>query len=282
MSVSEFPFGIDVSNNNGGVNWPAVAAAGVQFAIAKASEGVGFVDSFLASNFAGMQANGILRGAYHFGRPSQSGPQAEADFFVDTLMAQLGDLAVGDIVALDLEDPAAGGDLSDWTLTWVQRVESRLGFKPLVYTSPSYIQEHHLANRPELADYGLWLASWGVPTPPPAPAPWELVAIHQYEVGPSGSVPGVVGEIDLDRFNGPRDRIALYGRPGTATDPTTPPTPEFIVGAGILARMGALGDRPASDEAFLTQQWSEAVAKSGRVYRYVADTGRVHVFEPSA
>lgn len=33
-------FGVDVSNWNGKVNWNAVAGAGVEFAFAKATEGV--------------------------------------------------------------------------------------------------------------------------------------------------------------------------------------------------------------------------------------------------
>jgi lysozyme len=220
--MADYPEGIDCSNNNGAILWPQVAAGGIRFGIAKASEGVGFVDRFFTGNMLGMANNGLARGAYHFGLPSQNGAVAEAEHFVATLLGQLGDLAPGDVVALDLEDPAAGGDLSAWTLQWLRHTEQLVGFKPLVYTSPGYAQAHGLATLPEIGQHGLWLASWGVSTPPPAPAPWDLVAIHQYGVGAAGSVPGVAGEIDRNRFNGTIEQFRKYGKPG-ADIPMPPP-----------------------------------------------------------
>ena len=217
--TDHLPLGIDVSNNNGRIDWARVASAGVQFAIAKVSEGAFFRDGFFAENWQAMKAHGILRGAYHFARPSAYAALAEADYFVDAIALLGQTLEPGDLVALDLEDENAGGDLSSWTLEWLQRVEARVGFKPLVYTSPGYAQQHQLQNQPAIGDFGLWCASWGVPTPPPAPAPWDLVAIHQYAVGGVGSIPGVQGECDLNRYNGPIETLPLYGKPGGVVEP---------------------------------------------------------------
>jgi GH25 family lysozyme M1 (1,4-beta-N-acetylmuramidase) len=208
-----YPEGIDVSNNNGRIDWAAVASTGMAFGIAKITEGTWFRDGFFRANWDGMKANHIFRGAYHFARPSRSTAVAEADYFVNAFELLGRQLEPGDLAALDLEDPDVPmfQDLSAWTLAWLRRVEERVGFKPLCYTSPGYAQQHRLANLPPIGEYGLWLASWGVPTPPPAPAPWELVAFHQYAVDGPGSVPGVVGEIDRNRFNGPVDASTSTG-----------------------------------------------------------------------
>lgn len=239
MTIEQFPRGIDVSNNNGGIDWGAVAASGVRFAIAKVSEGTWFRDGYFAENWQAMKAHGLIRGAYHFARPSVRGAIDEAIYFVEAIRLLGQTLEDGDLLALDLEDPDAGGDLSGWTLDWLKEVERLVGFKPLVYTSPGYAQAHQLGNRPEIGAYGLWCASWGVPTPPAAPAPWDLVAIHQYAVGGPGSVPGVSGECDLNHYNGPIETLPLYGKPAAVEPPPPPPPP-----ADLRAELYALADLP--------------------------------------
>jgi GH25 family lysozyme M1 (1,4-beta-N-acetylmuramidase) len=52
--------GIDVSSYQGSVNWAAVAQSGQVFAITKATEGTTYTDEYLAANFAGMAANGMV------------------------------------------------------------------------------------------------------------------------------------------------------------------------------------------------------------------------------
>lgn len=274
-TVPTYPLGIDVSNNNGAIGWDAVKASGVEFAIAKMTEGVHFRDGWFATFWGEMQRVGLKRGAYHFARPSQNQAGEEADYFVSAFAALGQTLEPGDVVALDLEDEQARGDLSAWTLLWCQRVQALLGFKPLVYCSPGYINDHGLAHRPELGAYGLWLASWGVPTPPQAVPPWDLVAIHQYAVGAAGTIPGIQGEIDLNHFNGPIEVFDQYGKPGKTPD--TPST--YVVGQGILDEMHGRGTEPASDEVYSTF-WSEAMDIDGRIYRYVNATNTTHVYDP--
>src|SRR5689334_19243725 len=106
--------GIDVSDNNGQVDWGAVAGAGYGFAIAKVTEGTGFVDPTFAGNWSAMKSNGLVRGAYHFARPDDNKAEDEARFFLDTIKQQVGDLQKGDFLALDLE--TGSGDLGAWAL----------------------------------------------------------------------------------------------------------------------------------------------------------------------
>jgi len=225
-----YPSGIDVSNNQGSIDWDAVKVSGVQFAICKASEGTWFKDAWFGEFWSECRRLGIARGAYHFARPSTCRAVDEAEYFLRAIDELYGPLEVGDVLALDLEDPYAVGDLSSWTLEWLSHVESRAGYKPLVYTSPSYAQMHQLGRQPAIGQFGCWLASWGVPTPPPAPAPWSLVAVHQIGVAPAGVVPGVAGECDVDRFNGSSiEQFKLYGMPADAAPQPTPPPSELPV-----------------------------------------------------
>ena len=91
--------GIDVSNHQGHIDWAAVADAGKAFAFMKATEGLGFIDPFLALNWSQSKEHGLCRGAYHFARPELGSGAAQAEFFLSTLA-----LEPGDLLALDLED----------------------------------------------------------------------------------------------------------------------------------------------------------------------------------
>ena len=59
--------GIDVSENNGVVDWEAVAAAGYKFAIVRCSYGQHEWDEYFAVNVKGAHDAGLLVGAYHYG-----------------------------------------------------------------------------------------------------------------------------------------------------------------------------------------------------------------------
>ncbi|MGE3270382.1 MAG: glycoside hydrolase family 25 protein [Chloroflexota bacterium] len=283
--MAEYPHGIVVSNNQGSIDWARVAASGQAFAFIKATEGTGFRDGYFPKNWQGARANGIIRGAYCFGRPDLVQPETEAQAFWAAAEAQ--GVEAGDMLALDLEDYSGSlvrslNPVAEYAYRWLLRVEQLAGYKPLIYTSAGVCQQYNLGSLAVLADYGLWLASWGVETPPPAPRPWHIVAFHQYGVAPAGSVPGISGDIDVNRFNGTADRIALYGKPGAQPQAVT----GFSVGEGLRAAMAERGDQPASDEVFMKHEgrdsWSEAFGVSGARYVWVPTLGRAVRFDPAA
>lgn len=196
--------GIDVSSNNGHIDWPAVAASGVRFAVVKASEGCGYVNPQFCQDRRDAHAAGLQVGCYHYARPDQTSAQAEAEQF----LSAVGRLEPGEFLALDLE--TGDGDLLGWALTWLRAVERAVGFKPLLYSGLWFMQPHNLVGSAELAEYGLWLAAWGTTPPAPAP-PWPFVAIWQHSS--TGTVPGIQGQVDLDQFNGTAEQLARYGAP---------------------------------------------------------------------
>lgn len=213
--------GIDVSAWEKQPDWNRVAAAGYQFAFAKATEGLTVNDQSFPSNWSGIKAAGLVRGAYHFARPSNNTADAEADHFLAQLNAA-GGLSTGDLVALDMEDTNANGSQHDWTLAWLQRVEGQIGFKPLFYSGTWYMNPHGLSGVDDLAQYALWfsLYNYQFNNVPAAPPNWTQILIHQYS--DKGAVDGVQGNVDLNCFTGNTiDELAPYGCPAPATVPTS-------------------------------------------------------------
>ena len=58
--------GVDVSENNGELNWHAIARDGIEFAIVRASYGQTGRDEMFLQNVHGAHAAGLRCGAYHY------------------------------------------------------------------------------------------------------------------------------------------------------------------------------------------------------------------------
>jgi GH25 family lysozyme M1 (1,4-beta-N-acetylmuramidase) len=200
-TASGYKEGIDVSHWQGAIDWVKVAASGRTFAFAKATEGVSFVDDQYARNKAGAIANGMLFGAYHFARPGTNDPIAEADWFVSHIGLQHGML----VPALDLEVTGGLGPtaLTNWTKAWLQEVTTKAGVKPMIYASPSFWR-NNLNDTSWFADNGysiLWVAHWNVSSPSVPGNNWGGHSWTFWQYSSDGTVPGISGRVDLDRFH---------------------------------------------------------------------------------
>jgi GH25 family lysozyme M1 (1,4-beta-N-acetylmuramidase) len=198
-TTSSYREGVDVSHWQGTINWGQVAAAGKSFAIAKATEGVGYKDDTYARNKAQAMANGLKFGAYHFARPENNAVR-EADWFVDNADYEHGML----IPTLDLERTGGRGPtgLTNWTKAWLQRVEERLGVKAMIYMSPHFWRTN-LNDTRWFADNGydvLWIAHWHVSTPLPPADNWGGKGWTFWQYTSDGRVPGIQGGVDLNRY----------------------------------------------------------------------------------
>ena len=234
--------GIDVSHHQGSIDWSQVAGAGERFAFAKATEGRSFVDPMYALNKAGAELNGMVFGAYHFARPDDTANDAvaEADHFVD--VAQLGP---GDLLpVLDLE--RTGGlsqaQVTEWILTWLDRVTERLGVRPIVYTSPNGWATR-TGDTTAVADAGyttLWVAHWGVTSPTVPAENWGGNGWTFWQAGNCGAVPGIEGCVDVDWYEtGSFDPVTIPAPddvPPTATFalPATPAEPVVIAFSEVV------------------------------------------------
>jgi lysozyme len=196
--------GVDVSSFQGIVDWAAFNAGGGSFAIAKASDGSSF-DTRFATNWPGMQAAHLLRGAYHTFEPTQD-PVAQANHFLAVLNAS-GGLADGDLPpALDLESVGGVTDAAFQASVqaWLATVQSALGRRPMIYGAPSVLA--HLGTA--FGAYPLWLANYSASCPkvPAGWATWEF-----WQTSATGTAPGITGSVDIDEFNGsPTDLMNLF------------------------------------------------------------------------
>ena len=202
--TSGYVEGIDVSHWQNTINWVRVAAAGKKFAIIKASDSTDYVDPLYVTNRSNAQANGIWTGAYHFARPDASSGDSvrEADHFADTVRLGPGDL----IPALDLEQ--SGGlsiaALQTWVTTWLGEVTTRTGVRPMIYTRPAFWKKY-MGDSQALADAGyktLWVAHWNVSTPWVPANNWGGRGWTFWQYSNCGTVSGISGCVDLDRYNG--------------------------------------------------------------------------------
>ena len=204
--------GIDVSHWQGTISWPKVAAAGKKFAIIKVTESYDYTDPQYATNHANARAAGLWTGGYHFAQPDATPGDAvrEADYFASKVVLGVGDL----IPALDLE--VTGGlsvaALQSWVLTWLNEVYARTGVRPMIYTSPNFWM-NAMGNTSALANAGyktLWIAHWGVTSPTIPANNWGGHGWTFWQYTSSGTVSGISGRVDLDRFNGADLGTAAY------------------------------------------------------------------------
>ncbi len=187
--------GLDVSYYQGVIDWAQVKSANKAFAIARISDGLTYVDTQFGRNWAALREVGLVRGAYQYFEPAQDAA-AQADMVV----AAVGKLGPGDLpVQLDIE--ATGGQSSSTIVSqmqsWIDRVTEGTGKRPFIYTA-KYFWNDHVAST-QFESFPLWVANYDV-TCPDLPDAWAGWTLWQYS--DRGAVPGIGGDVDLDRFQG--------------------------------------------------------------------------------
>ncbi len=93
--------GVDVSDGQGTIDWGTAHAAGIDFAVIKATQGTYKHAGDVPRQLERRKGGGIVRGAYHFFDPTEDGV-AQANRFLSVV----GELGAGDLPPmLDLECP---------------------------------------------------------------------------------------------------------------------------------------------------------------------------------
>lgn len=205
--------GIDISryqNEAGKIDWNKVGGSEYKFCFAKCTEGTTYRDKFYQENKENSRKAGVLFGAYHFARLGD--PVKEAEWF----LKNVGELEQGEIVVLDFE--VDGANQVDWCLKWLKKVESVLGFKPILYTNEARVKS---LNWKPVVDHnnGLWVAKYAsqamyVPEylqRKPVSDEWPFWAIWQFSS--RAKVPGFVGNVDVNTTNMSIETLRKYGNP---------------------------------------------------------------------
>jgi GH25 family lysozyme M1 (1,4-beta-N-acetylmuramidase) len=217
--------GIDVSSEQGVIDWAKVAAAGIKFAFAKCGSGNDGIDPHFAENVAGGKANGIVMGAYQFIYPiglasSAQHPNRQADEQAKLHFGWANGLgcASGDLVTfMDAEWPATATDIQsyncspaqvqDWLGLYKQTYESESGYSIGLYTDEGWWQQMGGSSNQDFAASYFWSADPQNSTVIPADGAWPRVyspfsswSVWQYSW--KLIVPGIIDAVDADCIPG--------------------------------------------------------------------------------
>ncbi len=197
--------GVDVSEFQGEVDWYAVKAAGIEFAILRTgyrgmTQGLLKEDQCFRQNLEGAANAGLKLGVYFFSQavtPEEA--RAEAQFVVE----QLDGAELSYPVVFDWEDPVpteelpagtlrayelSGETVSQCALAFCQEIK-KAGYTPSVYFNKH--QAYFFYDLDLVKDYDFWYAEYN-----PLPACCYGFRMWQYTDG--GTVPGIETTVDLN------------------------------------------------------------------------------------
>ena len=194
----------------------------VDFAIIKATEGVGYVDPACDTLYQRCKKAGKLLGVYHFARPDLNNSAiAEADWFIKNIQGYIKEA----ILVLDWESGYLGN--VEWAKAFLDRVKELTGIKAILYASRSPINSFDWSSV-VAGDYGLWVADYGTNTGvegnKPAVKWWPFYILWQYTS--RGRVAGYNGNVDLNNFYGDAETWRKYATSDSNPAPAPTPAPE--------------------------------------------------------
>ena len=185
--------GIDVSEFQYQINWDAVKASGVDFAIIRIGWWNNGVDKYFERNVAECERLGIPWGAYLYSYSMDAEDAAsEANHAIDLMNQMKAKGYTPDLpVYLDLEDkevPLDAAKLATISSTFNGKIAAA-GYEPGVYASASWWKNY--LTSPVFDSWSKWSAQYySVCEAPSDPDMWQYTS--------SGSVPGISGPVDVN------------------------------------------------------------------------------------
>lgn len=198
--------GIDVSDNQGIIDWAKVKAAGVQFAILRSVRGSGKADYQIMNNVAGCWKHDIPMSVYKYTyATSQQAARKEAGQVVELMRNY--DMQ-DTIVWWDVEDQATQRPLGKTALTAcikaAQTVIEAAGYRFGLYVG-LHVYNEKWFDFDQFAAVPLWVARYPsskVVTFGAEPDEKYLPAVGRaiwgWQFSSTGNVPGINGNVDLD------------------------------------------------------------------------------------
>ena len=176
----------------------------VSFVYIKSTEGISIRNRFYASDYRQARKHGIACGAYHF-FSTKTDASAQARYFLKHTYINKGDLPpVLDVEPTHAQIAKMGGEkaLHRAIRTWMSIVKQHTGQNPILYISQNFVNKY-LGNAPDIKrDYNIWIARYGEYRPDVRLVYWQL--------SPDGRVEGIHGDVDINVFNGYRDRFDMF------------------------------------------------------------------------
>ncbi|KAI5057070.1 hypothetical protein GOP47_0028888 [Adiantum capillus-veneris] len=196
-------FGADVSEVQGPLNlsiWEAAHAAGCEFAIVKATDGINLTNPYFASQFNDTRHVGILRGAYHVARPHLSDGATQAAFFLDNggALNSSDELSLTGTLWLEsnpactegtlcsLEDSCYGHhqhSMGMWIEGFLNAYNATTGSMPFIHTSADWYNSCVGKHGDFSKTTWLWISCIGCPSITTYPYNWTSFVVWQYALG---------------------------------------------------------------------------------------------------
>ena len=192
--------GIDVAEHEYGIDWGAVAADGIDFAMIRlgyrgATEGALHVDEYYEENIAGAKAAGLDCGVYFF---SQAITVDEAIEEADFVLENLGGVQLEYPIAYDSEYVSGVGENRTTNLTaeersaiadaFCDRIE-QAGYRTLVYGNMYDLQKYDAS---VFGGRGVWWAEYGVTRSS------HYLDIVMWQYTNDGHVDGIDASVDMN------------------------------------------------------------------------------------
>lgn len=190
--------GIDVSHHQKKIDWNAIKADSIHFVFMKATEGKNFLDPRFKKNWRNAQQQKIIRGAYHFYRPSVHST-IQAQHFIKTVQLASGDLPP--VLDLEVTDNRPKQIIIDGARNWLIAIENHYGIKPIIYTNRDWYEKYIEGN---FEDYVIWMAAYTIV---PRPKLSDDTQWHFWQYTNNGRVRGVNGAVDLNVFYGSKEQL---------------------------------------------------------------------------
>lgn len=211
IDVSHFQKDIDWNNlvlycdKNGNVygNLPSdkTFMQPVFFAYMKATEGATIKDDMFSVRMTEAERHGIIKGAYHFLHLGST-VDAQLKNFLETATWTRGDLPPALDVEVENEIKKYGVTaLQSMVLEWLEKVEKRMGVRPVIYTRES-IRNKYL-NDSRFKKYQFWIARYS--DKGPDNFDWQI-----WQKTEKGQMGGHKGNVDINLFRGNYDSFKKY------------------------------------------------------------------------
>ena len=180
--------GIDVSHDQGNINWSEVMTTDVGFVYLKATDGITYTDPRFHDYMSILRNKDLLYGAYHFFE-AEDDPEKQAQNFIQQISAY--PLRLSPMVDIEVTKHQKPEDIKKRLKIFLDKVQSATGCSPVIYSYSSFWK---LDIGPEFDQHIFWLADYAKKMD--APEMVNNLTIWQYSE--KGRVKGISGPVDLD------------------------------------------------------------------------------------
>lgn len=207
--------GVDISSHQHvdatGVDAGRTVQSGMSFAFVKATEGTGYINPFFRADVVDYMTTGVPVGFYHYALPSASAEDAreQARLFVRVTGINKGVTTLPPVLDIEEARGLSPVQLQDWARAFIDEMRRLTGRDTMIYTYQSFWR-NEMANTTEFSYLPLWIADYNNKSEPSAlPGGWDHWTFWQYSS--KGSTPGIVGDVDVNEFNGTSEQLySLY------------------------------------------------------------------------